>query len=226
MQTLNIEQDYRRHILHHYNRHVYSYDMMEFLRRGTRRKAMVLSGWQQGEKVLDLCTGTGELALTFVSQGAKAVGIDIARGMLKRAFTKSPNMTSDWVEMDATELAFANHSFEVSLLSLALHHMPISVQVRVLQELRRVTSRRTVIIEPEVPVDQRWIPLWSFVASIIDESEYMHEWVYQDFVNTCHAAGLNVESIHGTTFGLHRILICNPWGVESTAETVRVAVAA
>jgi ubiquinone/menaquinone biosynthesis C-methylase UbiE len=226
MQILNAERDYRRHILHHYNRYVYSYDMMEFLRRGTRRKAMVLSGWQQGEKVLDLCTGTGELALTFVSQGAKVVGIDIARGMLKRALTKSPKMTSDWVEMDATELAFADHSFEVSLLSLALHHMPISIQVRVLKELRRVTSKRIVIIEPDVPVNQRWIPLWSFVAAIIDESEYMHEWVYQDFVNTCRIAGLDVEAVHRTTLGLHRILICNPRILEPKAEAVQVAVTA
>jgi ubiquinone/menaquinone biosynthesis C-methylase UbiE len=226
MQTLNAEQDYRRHILHHYNHHAYFYDMMEFLRRSTRRKAMILSGWQQGEKVLDLCTGTGELALTFVSEGAKVVGTDIARGMLKRALRKNSNLRSSWVEMDATELAFADCSFEISLLSLALHHMPISVQVRVLQELRRVTSRRIVIIEPDVPVNQRWIPLWSFVASIIDESKYMHEWVYQDFANTCHHAGLNVEAIHRTTLGLHRILVCNPMRVEQKAEAMQLAVAA
>ncbi|HEX9333450.1 MAG TPA: methyltransferase domain-containing protein [Anaerolineales bacterium] len=210
MQTLNVERDYRWHVLHHYNRHAHFYDMMEFLRRGTRRKAMVLSGWRQGERVLDLCTGTGELALTFVSQGAKVVGTDIARGMLKRALTKSSSLKSPWIEMDATDLAFADHSFEISMLSLALHHMPISVQVHVLKELRRVTSRRIVIIEPDVPVDRRWSPIWSFVASIIDESEYMHEWVYQDFINTCCMAGLNVESVHGTTFGLHRILLCDP----------------
>src|SRR6266540_5793292 len=189
MQTLNAERDYRWHVLRHYNRHAHFYDMMEFLRRGTRRKAMGLSGWRQGERVLDLCTGTGELALTFISQGAKVVGTDIARGMLKRALTKSPGLKSAWVEMDATDLAFADHSFEISVLSLALHHMPIPVQMRVLKELRRVTSRRIVIIEPDVPVDRRWSPLWSFVASIIDESEYMHEWVHQDFIDTCHLGG-------------------------------------
>jgi ubiquinone/menaquinone biosynthesis C-methylase UbiE len=168
---------------------------------------------------LDLCTGTGELALTFVSQGAKVVGTDIARGMLKRALTKSPNHGSAWVEMDATELAFANHSFEISMISLALHHMPIPVQLGVLQELRRVTTRRIVIIEPDVPANRRWAPLWTFVASIIDESEYMHEWVVQDFIGTCHRAGLTVEAIHGTTFGLHRIIVCNPKSAEPNVET-------
>jgi ubiquinone/menaquinone biosynthesis C-methylase UbiE len=212
MYTLEVKRDYRWHILQHYNRHAYFYDMMEFIRRGTRRKVMSLSGWRNGERILDLCTGTGEMALVFASRGAKVVGTDIARGMLKRAVNKSLGTASAsaWVEMDATNLAIADRSFEISMISLALHHMPIPVQVRVLMELRRVTSRRIVIIEPDVPVDRRWSPIWSFVASIIDESEYMHEWVYQDFINTCHMAGLNVEAVHGTTFGLHRILLCDP----------------
>lgn len=212
MQTLEVKRDYRWHILHHYNRHAYFYDMMEFIRRGTRRKAVILSGWRSGERILDLCTGTGEMALVFASQGAKVVGTDIARGMLKRAINKSAGSASAsaWVEMDATNLAIANRSFDISVISLALHHMPVPVQMRVLKELRRVTNRRIVIIEPDVPADRRWSPMWSFVASIIDESEYMHEWVYQDFIHTCHMAGLNVESVHGTTFGLHRILLCDP----------------
>jgi len=210
MYTLEIKRDYRWHILQHYNRHAYFYDMMEFIRRGTRRKALSLSGWRSGERILDLCTGTGEMALMFASQGAKVVGTDIARGMLRRAVNKSSGTTSAWVEMDATDLAIADRSFEISMISLALHHMPVSVQLGVLMELRRVTSRRIVIIEPDIPVDRRWSPLWSLVASVIDESEYMHEWVYQDFINTCRAAGLNVEAIHGTSFGLHRILLCDP----------------
>jgi len=210
MQTIKVKNDYRWHVLHHYNRHAFSYDLMEFIRRGTRRKAVVLSGWRPGERVLDLCTGTGELALTFASQGAKVVGTDIARGMLKRAVTKSAGLRSNWVEMDANDLAFADNSFEVSVLSLALHHMPIATQLRVLEELRRVNTRRIILIEPHTPANPRWFALWSGVASLIDESEYMHEWVHQDFTNTCHTANLHVESVHVTSLGLHRIILCDP----------------
>jgi len=210
MQILKATNDYRSHVLHHYNRHAFSYDLMEFLRRGTRRKAMAFSGWYPGERVLDICTGTGELALTFASQGARVVGTDIARGMLKRAANKSLGLKSAWVEMDATDLAFADNSFEISLLCLALHHMPVAVQLRVLKELRRVTSKRIVIIEPHTPANPRWFGLWSGVASLIDESEYMHEWVRQDFTNTCYTANLNIEAVHVTSLGLHRIILCDP----------------
>jgi len=210
VRTLNINSYYQQHVLHHYNRFANLYDLGEFIRRGTRRKAMSLSGWQPGECVLDLCTGTGDMAITLASHGANVIGIDIARGMLRRASAKSKNVTTSWLEMDAAELAFADHSFQISMLSLALHHMPVQTQLQVLRELCRVTSRRIVIIEPDIPVKPEWIPLWTFVASVIDESEHMHEWVRQDFAATCQIAGLKVESIHGTTFGLHRIVICNP----------------
>jgi ubiquinone/menaquinone biosynthesis C-methylase UbiE len=210
MATLNINHNFRRHVLYHYNKFAALYDLGEIIRHGTRRKAMELSGWQPGEKVLDLCTGTGELALTFASRSANVVGIDLARGMLKVAAAKGGNGYSSWMEMEATRLGFADKSFEVGMLSLALHHMPESVQVNVLKELRRVTSRRVVIIEPDVPVKPNWVPTYVFVASIIDESEYMHEWVHQDLSKTCENAGLGVEAMISTTFGLHRILLCKP----------------
>jgi demethylmenaquinone methyltransferase/2-methoxy-6-polyprenyl-1,4-benzoquinol methylase len=213
MHTLDTDGEYRWHVLYHYNRFAHLYDLGELIRRGTRHKAMLLSGWKPGERVLDLCTGTGTLARTFASQGATVVGVDLARGMLKRAARKGKGMNAAWLEMDVTRLAFSDGSFEVSVLSLALHHMPVPVQLKVLEEIRRVTSRCVVIIEPDIPVDPRWIPIWTFVADVIDESEYMHEWVRQDLPGTCSAAGLHVNSIHVTTLGLHRILICEPGGV-------------
>jgi len=208
--TTSLSGNFRHHVLYYYNRFASLYDLGEFIRRGTRHKAMILSGWKPGEKVLDLCTGTGELALTFASQGAPVIGVDLARGMLKVASAKAARLNSAWLEMDAIHLAFADKSFEVSMLSLALHHMPETVQLNVLKELCRVTQRRVVIIEPDVPVKLGWVPIWTFVASIIDESEYMHEWVRQDFKRTCQTAGLQVDSIYESTFGLHRIVICEP----------------
>jgi ubiquinone/menaquinone biosynthesis C-methylase UbiE len=215
MSNVKADHRYQRHVLYHYNRFASLYDLGEWLRHSTRHKALALSGWQPGDKVLDLCTGTGTLARTFASRGANVTGVDIARGMLKRASAKAAGSNTAWVEMDATGLAFADGSFDVSVLSLALHHMPVAVQLQVLGELRRVTCRTIIIIEPDVPVKPRWVPLWTFVANVIDESEYMHEWVRQDFPGTCQAAGLNVQAVYGSTFGLHRIILCHPIAASS-----------
>lgn len=205
-----IDRAYQHYVLRYYNRFASLYDLGEFVRSGTRSKVIELSGWQKGESVLDVCTGTGVLALAFGAHGARVTGVDLARRMLKRASSKSVGIKSHWLEMDATQLAFAEKSFDVSVLSLALHHMPETVQIAVLRELRRVTRRRVVIIEPDIPVKPSWVPAYVFVASIIDESEYMHMWVKQDLQATCETAGLHVETIVGTTFGLHRILLCDP----------------
>ena len=212
MQSLSVGSNYRWHVLNHYNRYADMYDLMEFMRRGTRHKALTLSGWRPGESVLDVCTGTGEMALTFASRGANVIGTDIARGMLKRAANKASGLRSDWVEMDAAALAFADGSFEISVLSLALHHMPIAEQLCVLEELHRVTVRQIVIIEPHTPTNPRWFGLWAGVASLIDESEYIREWVKQDLMNTFTMANLKVESVHVTSFALHRIILCSPYG--------------
>lgn len=210
MGTLRADGAYRRYVLHYYNRFANLYDLGEFMRHRTRRKAVRLSGWQPSDRILDLCTGTGGLALAFASHGATVVGVDIARGMLKRASSKRHGSAVKWLEMDATRLAFPDAAFDVSVLSLALHHMPEAEQVNVLSELRRVTRRRIVIIEPEVPVKPGWFPAWAFVASVIDESEYMHEWVKQDFIGTCRKAGLRVESVETSRFWIHRFILCSP----------------
>jgi len=210
MTILNIETNYKRHILKYYNQLAFLYDLSEFIRRGTRTEAVHLSEWQPGDSVLDLCTGTGELALAFASHGAEVVGVDIARGMLKRAHSKNGHGATAWMEMDSTKLAFADNSFDIAVISLALHHMPESVQINLLGELCRVTRKKIVLIEPNTPVDPSWVPIWKFVASIIDESEHIHEWCDQDLIATCQQAGLMVQAVYEKTHRLHQILICVP----------------
>ena len=210
MNTSRADSAYRRYVLHYYNRFANVYDLGEFMRYRTRRKAFELIGWQLGDRTLDLCTGTGGLALAFASRGANVIGVDIARGMLKRASAKGNGSSATWLEMDATRLGFPDEAFDVSVLSLALHHMPEVVQLKVLSELRRVTRRRILLIEPEVPVKPNWFRAWAFVASVIDESEYMREWVKQDFIGTCEKAGLHVESVETSRFWIHRFVLCSP----------------
>lgn len=210
MTLLPADNAYRRYVLRYYNRFANLYDLGEFIRSGTRQKAVELSEWSPGERVLDLCTGTGALALTFAAHGANVIGSDLARSMLERASRKGSGTSARWTQMDATQLAFAENSFDVTVLSLALHHMPEVVQALTLREVCRVTRRRVVIIEPDVPVKPNWVGPWVFVASIIDESEYMHEWARQDFVKTCETAGLTVRSVVSSTLWLHRIIVCEP----------------
>jgi ubiquinone/menaquinone biosynthesis C-methylase UbiE len=205
-----MERDFRNHIHQHYGWAAKYYDRVEFIRRGTRQKVINYSQLNFGEKVLDVCTGTGELALAFATLGAEVTGIDIVGSMLDRAAEKSNGNKPRWLKMDATNLKFPTNHFDIATLSLALHHMPETTQHKVLSEMARVARRKVILVEPHQPFNQKLHRAWGIIANMVDESEYMPQWAQQDFNQTCRKAGLEVEEIAVTTLGIHRITACKP----------------
>ena len=57
-----------------------------------------------GDRVLDACCGTGDLAIEAERRGGKVVGLDFSERMLERARRKSG--TIEWVQGDALALPF------------------------------------------------------------------------------------------------------------------------
>ncbi|HTM35425.1 MAG TPA: bifunctional demethylmenaquinone methyltransferase/2-methoxy-6-polyprenyl-1,4-benzoquinol methylase UbiE [Terriglobales bacterium] len=65
---------------------------------------------------LDLCCGTGDMALALRKQGsgARITGVDFSHPMLTRAYTKSrADAPITWIEADALQLPFRNNSFDL-----------------------------------------------------------------------------------------------------------------
>ncbi|HVN86503.1 MAG TPA: class I SAM-dependent methyltransferase [Candidatus Binatia bacterium] len=111
---------------------------------------------QIGERGLDVCTGTGGVALELARRGARIVGVDLARGMLQRARRKHDNTRSasaQFLPMDARQLAFGNRSFSLVTASMALHEMAETEREQALREIARVASDRVVIADYRVPHD-------------------------------------------------------------------------
>ena len=67
----------------------------------------------QGQRILDLGTGVGFLALNFARQGADVTGVDIAACQIEQAReTAAVNgLTIDFRVADATETGLADQSF-------------------------------------------------------------------------------------------------------------------
>jgi demethylmenaquinone methyltransferase/2-methoxy-6-polyprenyl-1,4-benzoquinol methylase len=83
-------------------------------RRTARSFASVLE--QPGVKVLDLCCGTGDMALALRRQApqAKITGADFSHTMLVLASKKnSQPLRIKWIEADALQLPFPDQSFDL-----------------------------------------------------------------------------------------------------------------
>jgi demethylmenaquinone methyltransferase / 2-methoxy-6-polyprenyl-1,4-benzoquinol methylase len=87
-----------------------------------------------GDRVLDICCGTGDLALAAARAGGRVTGLDFSARMLERARRKSSDI--DWVEGDALALPFGDASFDSATVGFGVRNLD-DLQ-RGLAELRRV----------------------------------------------------------------------------------------
>jgi demethylmenaquinone methyltransferase / 2-methoxy-6-polyprenyl-1,4-benzoquinol methylase len=88
-----------------------------------------------GDRVLDACCGTGDLALADLrAGGARVTGLDFSEQMLERARAKSSEI--DWVQGDALALPFADGSFDAATVGFGVRNLDDLESG--LRELRRV----------------------------------------------------------------------------------------
>jgi demethylmenaquinone methyltransferase / 2-methoxy-6-polyprenyl-1,4-benzoquinol methylase len=90
---------------------------------------------RKGDRVLDACCGTGDLAVADVRAGGGAVtGLDFSPRMLERARRKSSEIT--WVEGDMLETPFEDRSFDAATVGFGVRN--VADLERGLTELARV----------------------------------------------------------------------------------------
>jgi demethylmenaquinone methyltransferase/2-methoxy-6-polyprenyl-1,4-benzoquinol methylase len=104
------------------------------LDRRWRRLAVREAVWP-GDRVLDACCGTGDLAVEAERRGGRVVGLDFSERMLERARSKSG--TIEWVRGDALDLPFEDGVFDAVTVGFGVRNL--DDLDRGLRELARVT---------------------------------------------------------------------------------------
>ena len=99
------------------------------------RAETVREAVRPGDRVLDACCGTGDLALAARAAGAgSVVGLDFSERMLERARAKAPGL--EWVQGDVLSLPFEDDAFDAAVVGFGVRN--VEDLEAGLRELRRV----------------------------------------------------------------------------------------
>ena len=74
-----------------------------------------------GDRVLDACCGTGDLAVAAEQRGGRVVGLDFSEKMLERARKKSGAI--EWVQGDALALPFGDAEFDAATVGFGVRNL-------------------------------------------------------------------------------------------------------
>jgi demethylmenaquinone methyltransferase/2-methoxy-6-polyprenyl-1,4-benzoquinol methylase len=149
-----------------FDRNAGVYDLMNSvttagLHHRWRRRAVDLAEIGPGSKVLDVATGTGDLAIEAASRGAEVIGSDFSEGMLERARVKAPAITFE--QGDAMALMYGDNAFDAATVGFGARNFADLEQG--LREMTRVVrpGGRVVVLEittPQRPPLSTFFSLW------------------------------------------------------------------
>jgi len=114
------------------------------------RRVTVEQAVSPGDRVLDACCGTGDLAIAARKRGAaEVVGLDFSAQMLERARRKAPEI--EWLLGDVLALPFEDASFDSATVGFGIRN--VDDLEAGLRELRRVLrdGGRIAILEITTP---------------------------------------------------------------------------
>lgn len=129
-----------------------------------RRRAVDLARVDLGDDVLDVASGTGDLAIELaarVGPGGSVIGSDFSEQMLDRARVKAPQL--EWVQANALALPYVDDRFDAVTVGFGARNF--SDLDAGLEEMVRVTrpGGRVVVLEittPTRPPLSTFFQLW------------------------------------------------------------------
>ena len=110
-----------------------------------------------GDRVLDVCCGTGDQAFYYAQAGVAATGIDLDLNMLKlarRGKRKKSLQNVSFQIADARNLPFKDSSFDYASISFALHEKEMAARGKIISEMKRVVKKEgaLIFIDFQVPL--------------------------------------------------------------------------
>jgi demethylmenaquinone methyltransferase / 2-methoxy-6-polyprenyl-1,4-benzoquinol methylase len=143
-------------------------DLQSFgLHRLWKRRVVRLAQIRNGDRALDLCCGTGDIALALARRGAETTGLDFSEKMLEIAKTRrqkpegrSENKNPQFIQGDAQQVPFPGNSFEIVTMGYGLRNL--TSWERGLEEMHRLAKpgARLIVLDFGKPANALWRALY------------------------------------------------------------------
>jgi len=136
-------------------------DLQSFgLHRRWKRRVADLAAVTPGARALDLCCGTGDLALALAARGAAVTGLDFSAPMLEVAGRRKTGDNPVFIQGDALQIPFPDNSFDVVTMGYGLRNL--ANWESGLAEMWRVAKPggRVIILEFGKPANALWRRLY------------------------------------------------------------------
>ncbi len=138
--------------------------------RDVRQSIPRFAGMSTGDRVLDVCCGTGAQVLEYGRQGIAATGIDIHPDMLNVAAKNRKKLglaNTSFQLGDAASLPYPNGYFDYASISFGLHDRDKVSQDKAVSEMKRVVRQEgaLVFIDYQVPPPGH---IWARLARIVE----------------------------------------------------------
>ena len=117
-----------------------------------RQTVYNLSMQDNPKKIIDIATGTGDIALCFANDDVEVIGIDNARQMLDIANQKKSSFKNIQFQLeDAENMSFENNSFDVATVGFGVRNF--EDLNKGLNEIKRILKpgKKLIILETAVP---------------------------------------------------------------------------
>ncbi|MGH7842682.1 MAG: class I SAM-dependent methyltransferase [Candidatus Binataceae bacterium] len=106
-----------------------------------------ISGVRKSDRVIDIASGPGFVAMAFAPHCAEVIGVDATDRFVARANAEASRRRLDNVSFtlgDVERMALADESFDVAVCRFAFHHFPRPAGV--LTEIRRVVRAGGAVV--------------------------------------------------------------------------------
>jgi demethylmenaquinone methyltransferase/2-methoxy-6-polyprenyl-1,4-benzoquinol methylase len=142
-------------------------DLQSFgLHRRWKRRVLELAAAKPGQRALDLCCGTGDIALALAQRGAETIGLDFSPQMLEvaesrrqkncKANLQSAITNPKFIQGDAQQIPFPDNSFDIVTVGYGLRNL--TSWEKGLEEMFRVAKpgARLVVLDFGKPPNALW----------------------------------------------------------------------